>query len=215
MATGGAPFSTTIVPLGGSLLVFCVMRAVLVAVACIVAASASAAGQSASPARMQAWSRALGVECTHCHMPGDWADASKPTFAFARRMMRMVDGLNAGPLAGIGEIACWTCHRGRPTPRRLPRAAWETILAEHKGEFEGPPNRGLAMSVYAASLGVDCSHCHEADRAANTKAPKAMVAKMLMVVDEIPKYFDESRRPVTQCYLCHQGAITPESQPRD
>ena len=70
--------------------------------------------------------------------------------------------------------------------------------------------RALAMSVYAASLGVDCSHCHEADRSADTKPAKAMVAKMLPIFEEIPKYFDDSRRPVTQCFMCHQGKSKPE-----
>ena len=45
--------------------------------------------------RMQAWSRALGVECTHCHVADAWANATKPTFAFAQRMARMLDALNA------------------------------------------------------------------------------------------------------------------------
>ena len=66
------------------------------------------------------------------------------------------------------------------------------------------------MSVYAASLGVDCTHCHEADRALNTKAPKAMVAKMLPIFEEIPKHFEKARMPVTQCFMCHQGRVTPE-----
>jgi formate-dependent nitrite reductase cytochrome c552 subunit len=163
---------------------------------------------------MQAWSKALGVECAHCHIPDQWADASKPAFAFAQRMMRMVDGLNAGPLKDLGGITCWSCHRGRTIPARLPRESWERIRAEHTAEFEGQPNRALAMSVYAASLGVDCSHCHEPVRTENTKAPKAMVvARMLPIFEEIPKYFDDARKPVTQCYMCHQGKTKPERGP--
>lgn len=157
---------------------------------------------------MQAWSKALGVECTHCHAGDNWTDTSKPAFDFARRMMRMVAGLNAGPMKDLGGVTCWTCHRGKPTPARLARAIWEKIRDDHAAEFDGP-NRAIAMSVYAASLGVDCSHCHDTDRKANTKAPKAMVARMLPIFDEIPKHFDDSRRPVTQCYMCHQGSTKP------
>ena len=190
------------------------MRTVL-AVAVLAAVVSGAAPVSESrtqevTARMQAWSAALGVDCTHCHRAGQWADESMPTFAFARRMQAMVEGLNSGPLRGIGEITCATCHRGKPIPNRLPRRAWETTLADHEAEFAGNKNRGLAMSVYSASLGVDCSHCHETDRSLNTKPPKAIVAKMLPIFDEIPKYFDDTRRPVTQCYMCHQGKIKPE-----
>jgi hypothetical protein len=171
--------------------------------------TAASSAQTVVPERMQAWSKALGVECTHCHVDGQWADASKPTFAFAQRMMRMVDGLNAGVMKDLGGVTCWTCHRGRSIPARLARETWEKIRAEHLAEFGGP-NRAIAMSVYAASLGVDCSHCHETDRKANTKAPKAMVPKMLAIFEEIPKYFDETRKPVTQCYMCHQGKTKPE-----
>ena len=83
----------------------------------------------------------------------------------------------------------------------------------HATEFEGNPNRALTMSVYAASLGVGCSFCHEADRAANGKTAKAMVARMLPIFDEIPKHFEASRVPVTQCFLCHQGKLKPEREP--
>jgi len=159
--------------------------------------------------RMQLWSKALGVECTHCHTDGNWPDASKPTFDFAQRMKRMMDGLNAGPLKSVGSVTCWTCHRGRAIPARLPRESWQKIQAEHQAEFDGNTNRGLAMSVYAASLGVTCSHCHEdQDRAANTKQPKAMVAAMEKIFEDIPTYF-AARQPVTQCYMCHQGHISP------
>ena len=157
------------------------------------------------------WSKALGVECSHCHVDGNIADQSKPNFEFAQRMNRMVAGLNAGPLNGVATISCWTCHRGRTIPPRLARETWETIRANHSSEFADRPNRAIAMSVYAASLGVECSHCHETDRTLNTKAPKAMVAKMMPIFEEITRHFDKATRvPVTQCYMCHQGRVTPE-----
>ena len=53
-----------------------------------------------------------------------------------------------------------------------------------------------------------CGH-EDQDRAANTKAPKAMVATMANIFEDIPTYF-ASRQPVTQCYMCHQGRISPE-----
>lgn len=165
-------------------------------------------------ARMQAWSVALGVECAHCHVAGAWADASKPTFDFAMRMSRMLTALNGGPLKELNGITCWTCHRGRSIPARLPRDSWEKIRTDHAAEFEGRPNRANTMSIYAASLGVDCSYCHESDRTLNSKAPKAMVARMLPIFEEIPKHFDTAvRAPVTQCYMCHQGHAKPERRP--
>jgi hypothetical protein len=178
----------------------------------IVALSAPTGAQDDVKARMEVWSRALGVECTHCHVDGNWKDGSKPTFEFGQRMNRMVTAVNAGPLHDVGVISCWTCHRGQPIPARLPRELWETIRAEHLAEFADRPNRAIAMSVYAASLGVDCSHCHESDRALNTKPAKALVKnKMLSIFEEIPKHFDKAvRMPSTQCYMCHQGRTKPE-----
>ena len=158
----------------------------------------------------EGWSKALGVQCTHCHVEGAFTDAAKPTFEFAQRMSRMVAALNAGPLKDIGAISCWTCHRGRPLPARIPRAAWEKVRDDHQAELANRPTH----AVYPASLGVDCTHCHEADRALNTKAPKAMVAKMLPIFEEIPKHFDKAQRmPSTQCYMCHQGQVKPQRNP--
>ena len=134
-------------------------------------------------------------------------------YGFTKRMVRMVEALNAGPLAELGGVTCWTCHRGRTIPARLPRGSWEAMRAANAAEFEGNPARALTMSVYAASLGVDCSFCHEADRTANTMPAKTMVARMLPIFDEIPKHFEPSRVPVTQCFLCHQGKPTPEREP--
>ena len=181
----------------------------------LVVSIAAAAAVSAQPenARMRAWATALGVECTHCHVEDRWTDDWKPAFEFARRMNSMLDALNAGPLKDVGEIGCWTCHRGRPIPARLARDTWEKIRDDHAAEFASRPNRGIAMSVYAASLGVECAHCHESDRALNAKAPKAMVAKMLPIFEEIPKHFDKTRMPVTQCFMCHQGKTRPERAP--
>jgi hypothetical protein len=161
--------------------------------------------------RMQAWARALGVECTHCHVDGAWTDASKPVFEFAQRMNRMVSALNSGPLKDIASVSCWTCHRGRTAPLRLQRESWEKIRADHAAEFADRPNRAIAMSVYTASLGVDCAHCHESDRALNTKPQKALVREqMLPIFEEIPKHFSKERMPTTQCFMCHQGRAKPE-----
>ena len=174
--------------------------------------AATVSAQDQVQARMRAWSSALGVSCTHCHVEGAWADGSKPTFDFAQRMRRMVDGLNAGPMKDLGAISCWTCHRGRSMPARLPRAAWEGVQTAHAADFASRPEKALAMSVYSASLGVTCAHCHDAGNwtSAGTAA-HGMVARMLPIFDEIPRHFDKAIRvPQTQCYMCHQGNTKPE-----
>ena len=190
------------------------MRYLLI-VAIVLFSAATRASQEDVEARMRAWATALGVECAHCHVAGSWTDTSKPAFEFAHRMSRMVAALNAGPLKDVEPIACWTCHRGQARPARLPRPLSEGIQSAHAADFASKPDRALAMSVYAASLGVACTHCHEARNwTAAAKPAHAMVEKMLPIFDEIPKHFDKSRMPQTQCYMCHQGQTIPERQPK-
>lgn len=162
-------------------------------------------------ARMDAWSRALGVECTHCHVEGDFKSTAKPTFEFAQRMARMVNGLSEGRLESLGGISCWTCHRGSTRPARLPRELWEAIAKRESAVFTGPhEKRSLAMSVYSASLGVECAHCHEPGDWTNASKPAhAIVGTMVGLFDELPTYFTKERMPSFQCYMCHQGAAKP------
>ncbi|MFM8533773.1 MAG: hypothetical protein ACKOEC_09360 [Acidimicrobiia bacterium] len=189
------------------------MAIVLAALMILLGRTASLHAQEDTSARMARWSTALGVQCTHCHVDGAWMDASKPSFDFARRMSRMLQGINAGPLDGIEAITCWTCHRGQTRPARLPMAAWQSIRDSHVGEFTSP-DTALTMSVHAASLGVECSHCHEPGSfSAPTKPAHRMAAKMLPIFDEIPKHFETTRMPRTQCYMCHQGRRIPARRP--
>lgn len=191
------------------------MRYLFIVAIVLVLTAAPSVAQVDVQARMREWAIALGVPCTHCHVADAWNDASKPAFEFAQRMSRMVAALNSGPLKDVDAIACWTCHRGQTRPARLPRPLWEAVQSAHTADFASKPDRALAMSVYSASLGVDCTHCHEAGNwAATTKPAHAMVEKMLPIFDEIPKHFDKSRMPQTQCYMCHQGKTIPERQPK-
>ena len=181
----------------------------------IVLLAAPAGAQDEVQSRMRDWATALGVPCTHCHVADAWVDRSRPAFEFAQRMSRMVAALNSGPLKDVEAIGCWTCHRGQARPARLPRPLWEAVQSAHAADFASKPDRALAMSVYSASLGVECTHCHEAGNwAAAAKPAHAMVGKMLPIFDEIPKHFDKSRMPLTQCYMCHQGKTIPERQPK-
>jgi hypothetical protein len=81
---------------------------------------------------MQVWSRSLGVKCTFCHemkVPGDWksmdfASDKVDEKETTRRMVKMVEQLNAGPLPkAAGEkgvtVSCVTCHRGLAHPDTL------------------------------------------------------------------------------------------------
>ena len=69
------------------------------------------------------FSRALGVDCTHCHVPGQWELDDKPTKQIARDMSAMVGLINNEHLKNIQNLRstnpavnCTTCHRGQTRP---------------------------------------------------------------------------------------------------
>ncbi|MEO8029079.1 MAG: photosynthetic reaction center cytochrome c subunit family protein [Bryobacteraceae bacterium] len=156
--------------------------------------------------------RDLGADCAHCHTGTDWTDASKPAFDRARRMSAMVREINSGPVRDLGGVTCYTCHRGKPKPARIPRATWEAIAAKWPAGLAA--DRRLAMSVYSASLGVDCGHCHEsADYAGDSKRPFGVTHTMVDMMSGIPKHFENEGRPIFQCFSCHHGALKPQRVP--
>jgi hypothetical protein len=69
------------------------------------------------------YGRSLGVSCTHCHMPGEWAKEDKPTKQIARDMIGMSNAINNDLLKKIKNLKsttptvnCTTCHRGQTKP---------------------------------------------------------------------------------------------------
>ena len=69
------------------------------------------------------FSGSLGVTCTHCHNPNDWASEEKPQKQIARDMMAMVGKINGELLTAIDNLEsdrpavnCTTCHRGQVKP---------------------------------------------------------------------------------------------------
>jgi hypothetical protein len=69
------------------------------------------------------YAKSLGVDCTHCHVPGQWEKEDKPTKQIARDMAAMVANINNDQLKKIKNlksaepvINCTTCHRGQIKP---------------------------------------------------------------------------------------------------
>src|SRR3954466_3423829 len=176
-------------------------------------ASILAAGQQPAPiaadvrAAMEKIDRALGVECTHCHVQDQWRDDSKEAFATAKNMMAMVKAVN-GQLSEIGSVSCWTCHAGQQKPSRLPG---DKLAAEQAKWPAGvPEDRKLAMAVYDVTLGVGCEHCHDpADWKNADKPAMKRVPRMTALFDLFPKYMPAAARP--QCFMCHKGRTKPQS----
>jgi hypothetical protein len=69
------------------------------------------------------YAKSLGVDCAHCHVPGQWEKEDKPTKQIARDMAAMVANINNEQLKKIKNlksadpvINCTTCHRGQIKP---------------------------------------------------------------------------------------------------
>jgi hypothetical protein len=173
----------------------------------------------------------LGVECSYCHEPHDWANEEKAQKQKARQMFELIKYVNASFFDGGNKVSCWTCHAGEPKPATLPsdpdaatRAAGlignSTANADKPAEqvfkniqtLKGVPAGRFApiMAMFSRSLGVRCSHCHVPDAFEKDDKPEKLQArKMLaMVGDTIHKFYGPSG-PIG-CYTCHHG----ETQPR-
>jgi len=69
------------------------------------------------------YSKSLGVNCTHCHVNGQWEKEEKPTKQITRDMSAMAKAINTEYLKGIKNLKspnpvvnCTTCHRGQVKP---------------------------------------------------------------------------------------------------
>ncbi|MEO8658820.1 MAG: c-type cytochrome [Bryobacteraceae bacterium] len=75
---------------------------------------------------MKHFRQALGVECTFCHVKGDFASDENHHKSIARSMMMMTKEINGKfPDGNMHHVTCYTCHRGAETPATQPPAAVE------------------------------------------------------------------------------------------
>ncbi len=72
---------------------------------------------------MGAFRAALGVQCTACHVQGDFASDDNPKKEMARKMIVMTREINARFEDGKQHVSCYTCHRGATEPATAPPAA--------------------------------------------------------------------------------------------
>ncbi len=71
---------------------------------------------------MRAFRTALGVECSHCHVQGDFASDDKHQKEVARHMLEMTHEINSKFPDGKMHVTCFTCHRGAVEPLTAPAA---------------------------------------------------------------------------------------------
>jgi Photosynthetic reaction centre cytochrome C subunit len=69
---------------------------------------------------MQMFSKSLGVECSHCHVPDAFEKDDKPAKQTARKMLAMVGAISREIYKGPTSINCYTCHKGQVQPVSFP-----------------------------------------------------------------------------------------------
>ena len=72
-----------------------------------------------------AFNRGLGVDCTHCHVEGEWEKEEKETKQIARNMWNFMRKVNDELKVALNNkpnvfVNCTTCHRGQPNPNAPP-----------------------------------------------------------------------------------------------
>jgi photosynthetic reaction center cytochrome c subunit len=75
-------------------------------------------------ATMGFFSASLGMSCEDCHMADDrnWDGfaADNTRKRMARRMIQMMQKINADNFGGRQMVTCYSCHRGQDAPRTVP-----------------------------------------------------------------------------------------------
>ncbi len=71
---------------------------------------------------MRTFTAGLGVQCNYCHVQGNNASDDNPKKDAARKMIVMVQQVNANFPDGKMHVSCYTCHRGEAEPKTAPPA---------------------------------------------------------------------------------------------
>lgn len=105
----------------------------------------------------------LGVKCTYCHVNkgDDWDFSSdeKPEKTRAREMIKMVQAINKANFKGNPAVGCYTCHRGKAEPIRVPQLpiAEPTPFADSPATTTTPkevnPTAEQILTKYTEALG--------------------------------------------------------------
>lgn len=109
-------------------------------------------------------SNALAVNCTYCHLGdggGGWAEYAKDNDkkVMARRMIRMMNGINEMNFGGRSMVTCVTCHNASNRPKASPNiAAYYGVPTtdepvEIVTQAKGAPTADQVLDKYIQALG--------------------------------------------------------------
>jgi hypothetical protein len=94
---------------------------------------------------------ALGVNCTHCHIPNQFEKDDKPAKQTARRMIQMMQTLNQANFSDQLAVTCYTCHRGQLKPMATPGLALTAGAVEPSAA--ATPTVAALLDKHIAALG--------------------------------------------------------------
>src|SRR5437867_472905 len=189
---------------------------------------------------MQSFREALGVECTYCHVQGDFAADTNPKKEIARNMISMVRLIDTSFPSSAGvfpdgyhEVDCSTCHRGSVKPETMaPRKFYNR--GNSLGNPPPPQTPGVSLKLlpvethvhgadsliveFRDALSVDCNYCHGGGKPQeyDLNPRKDIARKMIMLVRQINAQFPGTgvfpagEQKVT-CWTCHRGDVNPVS----
>jgi hypothetical protein len=191
------------------------------------------------PFLMLAFNEALGVQCTYCHVQGDFAADGNPKKETARKMIGMVRVIDTSFSSASGvfpdgyhEVDCLTCHRGSTKPETVaPKKYYNRANSLGDGPF--PPRQAISLKVlppdtvvhgpdsimgeFRDALTVDCPYCHGGGPQENDINPRKDIArKMILLVRQINANFPGTGvfpvgTQLVTCYTCHRGDTHPVS----
>jgi len=190
---------------------------------------------------MRSFNDALGVQCTYCHMQGDFAADSNPKKEMARKMIAMVRRLDDNFQSSTGvfpegyhEVDCITCHRGSAKPETKAPSKFYNLGNSKGANIAAEVNPGVNLKVlppdtivhgaesimgeFRDALNVDCNYCHGGGRPQefDINPRKDIARKMIMMVRQINANFPGTGVfPVgdqeVTCWTCHRGDPHPVS----
>ena len=155
----------------------------------------------------------------------------------ARLHLQMVADLNQNWLTQLAavegkqpsgaQIICATCHNGEPLPQawpadlhalpddyRLPLDDLDVLLVTGQDEtvsLDAVQYNQHTMYHMNESMGVGCTHCHNARYFPSWEQPaKYYALTMLMMSQHIrAEYQDSMNGQEPSCYLCHRNQVRP------
>jgi hypothetical protein len=190
---------------------------------------------------MRDFSKALGVQCTYCHVQGDFPADTNPKKDIARKMISMARIIDTSFPSSTGaypqgyhEVDCMTCHRGNVKPETVAPKKFYTRVFPHGMPSASEPKPGVSLKVlppdtpvhgtdsvmgeFNDALRVDCNYCHGGGRSQefDLNPRKDIARKMILLTRQINANFPGAGVfPVgpqeVTCYTCHRGDPHPPS----